>query len=192
MTHKNINEHIKVFQKLQEDLIPLSIGKALIKETLKNGGTIFVAGNGGSCATASHLTGEIIGKFMTTRRGYPSVDLTANNTVLTAIGNDFSFDEIFSRQLEAMASEKDLFIGFSTSGNSKNLLLGAQVAKDKFMRTLMITGETGGQLAIDFTDANFIKVPSNNTPTIQVLHDFIMHELAHAVDEFHTKTQNEA
>ena len=186
MIHKNIETHIEALKSLQEDLIPLSIGKSLIKETLKQEKTIYVAGNGGSCATASHLVGEIVGKFMTTRRGYPSVDLTANNTVLTAIGNDFGYKEVFSRQLEAMGNENDLFIGFSTSGNSENLIEGIRTAKNLGMKILMITGKTGGAMSY-LEGITFIKVDSESTPVIQVVHDLIMHELASAVDEFHTK-----
>jgi len=186
MMNKNIEEHIKALESLQHDLIPLSVGKSLIKETLKSENTIYVAGNGGSCATASHLVGEIVGKFMTTRRGYPSVDLTANNTVITAIGNDFGFKEIFSRQLEAMGESGDLFIGFTTSGNSENIIEAIKVAKKKGMRTIIITGSTGGTM--QYLDGiNFIKVASDSTPVIQVVHDLIMHELAYAVDEFDAK-----
>jgi D-sedoheptulose 7-phosphate isomerase len=179
---QDIIQHIKAFEALKNNT-KLEEYKLQVKETLRNGGTIFVAGNGGSSTNSSHLVGEIVGKFMIDRKGYPAVDLSANSSVITAVGNDFSYDEIFSRQLDAMAKEGDLFITFTTSGNSKNLLNALEVCKNKNIKNISILGKDGGEINKKGYDS--LIVDSNSTPVIQVIHTFILHQLAYAVDDLY-------
>ena len=179
---EDIIQHVKAFEALRNNP-KLEEFKLKVKETLRNGGTIYAAGNGGSSTDSAHLVGEIVGKFMIDRKGYPAVDLSANNSVITAVGNDFSYEEIFSRQIDAMAKEGDLFISFSTSGNSKNIIKALEVCKNKNIRNISILGKDGGE--IYKKGYNSLIVDSNLTPVIQVIHTFILHQLAYAVDELY-------
>lgn len=156
------------------------IAEAMIK-TYRNGGKIIFFGNGGSAADAQHLVAELVGKFQMNRVPLQAISLATNISILTAIGNDLSFDEIFSRQVEAIANPTDLVIGISTSGNSKNVINGILVAKRKGAKTIGLTGEKGGKLA-DIADL-VLKVPSNSTPRIQEVHITIGHILCYLVEK---------
>lgn len=181
--NEDIFTHMKVLEKISTDeyLKVINDIKNIMIDTIKAKKRFYVCGNGGSCATSAHLVGEIVGKFMTKRDGYPAVDLCSNNTVITAIGNDFGYNEIFSRQLKALAQEKDTLIAFSTSGNSENILQAIKTAEEIGVNVIILSGNDGGKMK--HIKNNFI-VPSNSTPIIQVVHDILMHQLAGVVDEF--------
>ena len=118
----------------------------MLIELFNSGGKLLVMGNGGSAADAQHFAAEIVGRFKIERRALPAVALTTDTSLLTAIGNDYGFDSIFSRQVEALADEKDLVIGISTSGNSANILKALQIARLKGCQTVGLLGRSGGSI----------------------------------------------
>jgi D-sedoheptulose 7-phosphate isomerase len=151
-----------------------------VGERLNSGRTLFIAGNGGSAAEAQHFAAELVGRYKRERRGYPAVALTTDTSVLTAISNDYDFEKIFSRQLEALARADDVFLGLSTSGNSKNILKAVEVARTRKLFVINLLGRDGGQLH-GLGDIDII-VPSNDTARIQELHLCILHDLCERLD----------
>lgn len=158
-----------------ESDVALFWSAALVKllSTLRKGGTIYIAGNGGSAADAQHFAAELVGRFVKERRGYPAVALTTDTSALTAIGNDYGFDKIFSRQLEALADANDCFVGITTSGNSTNILEALQYARLHQIPTIVLTGRDGGA-AKDLCDIPLV-VPSHVTSHIQEVHLMMYH-----------------
>lgn len=118
--------------------------KDIIVNSIKNEGKILIAGNGGSAADAQHFAAEIVGRFMLERKGYPAIALTTDTSILTAVGNDYGYDTIFSRQVEALGKKNDVFIGISTSGNSKNIIEAIKKAKEKGLVVIGLAGKDGG------------------------------------------------
>lgn len=148
---------------------------------LKAGKPLLICGNGGSAADAIHIAGELVGRFLKERRGYNVIALPANAGVLTAWGNDYGFDTVYSRQVEAHGAEGAVLLAISTSGNSNNILLAAEQAKAMGMSVISLTGETGGKLAA-VTDI-LLNVPSSFTPLIQQGHLCLYHYFCEAVEE---------
>ncbi|OHD55431.1 MAG: phosphoheptose isomerase [Spirochaetes bacterium GWF1_51_8] len=142
-------------------------------ECYRNGGRVFFAGNGGSAADAQHLAGELVSKFFIEREGIPSEALNCNTSILTAIGNDYSYDRIFARQLEANGKKGDLFVGLSTSGNSKNIIAALESCRKIGIGSIGMTGGGGGNMA-GMCDV-LIDVPSKVTPRVQETHITIGH-----------------
>ena len=179
-----LEESIRVKEDLREQASEIEkikrVSKAIIK-ALKNGKKVVLFGNGGSAADAQHIACELAGKFKLERRGLPAVALTTNTSTLTAIGNDYGYDKIFSRQVEGMVGRGDVVIGISTSGNSVNVINGIEAAKERRAFTVGLTGATGGKLGkiVDIC----IKVPSNDTPRIQEAHITIGHIICQLVEE---------
>jgi D-sedoheptulose 7-phosphate isomerase len=151
-----------------------------IVAALKAGRKVLTAGNGGSASDALHMSEELIGRYRTNRVALPAIALPADATALTCIGNDFGFDHIFSRQVEALGEKGDILVVFSTSGNSENLLTAAAAAKQKGVKILALTGKSGGKLAA-VCDIAWI-VPSQNTARIQELHTWAMHSILECVE----------
>ena len=147
---------------------------------LRAGRKIFTAGNGGSAADALHMAEELVGRYRTNRAPLPALALVADATALTCIGNDFGFDHIFSRQVQALGQEGDLLVLFSTSGNSQNLIEAAAAARAKGVKILSLSGKSGGKLA-PVSDLSWI-VPSQNTARIQELHTWAMHCILECVE----------
>jgi len=163
-----------------------AIAAAMI-ETLKSGGKIVAFGNGGSAADAQHIVAELVGQFGKTRRGLAAIALTVNTSVLTAIGNDFDFEEIFARQVEALVKPEDLVLAISTGGYaegsgrfSKNVVRGVEEAKKIGAKTVGFLGKTGGLLA-KMVDLPLV-IPSHNTQRIQEAHITVGHILCSLVD----------
>jgi D-sedoheptulose 7-phosphate isomerase len=146
---------------------------ALIVDRLKSGKTIFACGNGGSATDSMHLCEELVGRYRDNRRPLPAVSLNTDSSVLTCIGNDYGFDAIFSRQIEALGKEEDILVGFSTSGNSENIALAFEKARAKGVTTILLSGKDGGKIKA-IADYSII-IPSDNTARIQELHTFILH-----------------
>jgi D-sedoheptulose 7-phosphate isomerase len=146
-----------------------------MRDCLKNGGKILVMGNGGSAADSQHIAAEIVGRYKRDRRGLPAIALTTDTSILTSVGNDFGFDYIFSRQVEALCNPADVVIGISTSGNSANVIKAIETAKQIGATTVALTGGTGGKLAA-MCDFSLI-MPSSDTPRIQEAHIFVGHSL---------------
>lgn len=118
----------------------------LIIEQMKKGNKILIAGNGGSAADSQHFAAEIVGRFALERKGYPAIALTTDTSILTAIGNDYGYDTIFSRQVEGLGNAGDVFIGISTSGNSKNIIEAIKTAKENGLKVVGLTGKDGGKM----------------------------------------------
>jgi len=154
----------------------------LIVEAFHEGNKVMLFGNGGSAADAQHIAAELVGRFERERRGLPALALTTDTSILTAIGNDFHFDQVFSRQIEALARPGDLVIGLSTSGNSPNVLEAVRVAKERGIKTIALAGKDGGKLSRQADIA--IVVPSQNTARIQEVHITVGHIICAAVDTF--------
>jgi D-sedoheptulose 7-phosphate isomerase len=162
-------------QFLQENLPQLIVIIKLIADAFENGNKILLFGNGGSAAEAQHLAAEFVNRFLMERPPLPAIALSTDSSVLTSIGNDYSFSEVFSKQIAALGKEGDIAIGISTSGNSANVIRAIEVAKEMGIETVALTGNDGGDLA---KVANYsLIVPSNSTPCIQEVHMAVGHIL---------------
>ncbi|UTJ07350.1 D-sedoheptulose 7-phosphate isomerase [Arcobacter roscoffensis] len=153
----------------------------LILDTLKNGNKILICGNGGSAADAQHIASELTGRYKTNRKALPCIALTTDTSALTSIGNDYGYEKVFARQVEALVNEGDLFIGISTSGNSQNIITALKTAKDLGCNTLGLSGNDGGEMD-ELCDLNLI-VPSSNTPRIQEMHILFGHIFCQLIDD---------
>ncbi len=152
-----------------------------IAEAFKNGHRLYLCGNGGSAADAQHLAAEFTGRFYSDREPLPAEALHVNTSFLTAVANDYSYDQIYERAIKAHGRKGDVLIGLSTSGNSKNILLAQAEAKTRGMVVISFTGESGGQMK-DSCDYLF-NVPSKDTPRIQESHILIGHIICQLVEE---------
>ncbi len=151
-----------------------------ITTTLKNGGKLLFFGNGGSAADSQHIAAEFIGRFQKERKSLAAIALTTDSSILTALGNDYSFDIVFARQIEGLGQKGDIAFGISTSGNSKNVVEAVKKAKSMGLTTITLTGCSGGQLA-QISDICVI-VPSNVTARIQESHICIYHSICELVE----------
>jgi D-sedoheptulose 7-phosphate isomerase len=152
-----------------------------IVNSLGLGGKVFFFGNGGSAADAQHLAAEFTGRFLKERRALPALALSVNSSSLTAIGNDYGFDLVFARQLEALGKEGDVAVGLSTSGNSPNVIRALEAAKSKSIFSVALTGKSGGKLK-NTADCT-ICIPSEETPRIQECHILTGHLICEMVEE---------
>jgi D-sedoheptulose 7-phosphate isomerase len=150
-------------------------------DVYKTGNKTLIAGNGGSAADAQHIAGEFVSRFYFDRPGLASIALTTDTSIITAIGNDYGYEKLFSRQLQANGVKGDMFIGISTSGNSANVIEALKECKEKGIITVGLTGEKGGKMAemCDYC----IKIPSNETPRVQESHILIGHIICAVVEE---------
>ena len=184
MIIRAIGDSIRVKQKILEDegLVNLlhEVAAACIA-AYRRGNRILLAGNGGSAADAQHIAAEFVGRYAFDRPGLPSIAFTTDTSMLTAIANDYGFDQIFRRQLEANGSKGDVFIGISTSGNSPNVLAALQRARELGIITVALTGQGGGEMQ---SHSDYcIQVPSMNTPRIQESHIMLGHIICELVEE---------
>ena len=180
---KLIEASIATKQSLLESadiLMTLAKVSEILVSALRQGNKVLLFGNGGSAADAQHIAAELVGRFAFDRPALPALALSVNSSCVTAIGNDYGFEKVFSRQLEALARSGDVAIGISTSGNSPNVLWGMSTAKKIGLHTIALTGSTGGKLkaAVD----HCICVPSNQTPRIQECHILIGHIVSELVE----------
>ena len=177
MDHNRIRKDLSELQDLLKNFVTSlddinAIGEVIYK-ALSTGGKLFACGNGGSATDAMHLCEELVGRYKDNRKALPAICLNADVGALTCIGNDFGYESIFSRQLEALGSSGDILVGFSTSGNSKNIHKVFELAKDLNIKTILVGGKDGGSCA---KIANYqIIVPSKSTARIQEVHTFILH-----------------
>ena len=174
-----IKESISVKEKLPIQDIQKLVETVIY--TYKKGGKILVCGNGGSAADAQHMSGEFLNRFKIERNPWPCIALTTDTSTITAIGNDYSFDDIFSKQVEAFGNEGDILIGISTSGKSKNVIKAVEMAKKKKMVCIGFLGNDGGPLG-KLCDIPII-VNSKDTPRIQESHTLIMHIMCELVEK---------
>ncbi|MDD4900440.1 MAG: D-sedoheptulose 7-phosphate isomerase [Candidatus Omnitrophica bacterium] len=150
-------------------------------ESLKKGGKIILFGNGGSAADAQHIAAEFIGRFKKDRSALAAISLTTNTSVLTSLANDYGYDVVFAKQIEALGQKNDVAVGISTSGKAKNVILGMKQAKKMGIKTVAFTGSDGGDL-IKYADVSFI-VPSTVTARIQEMHITIGHVICELVEQ---------
>ena len=180
--YDEFNDHQDVLKKTIEQLENyIEEASELIVSTLKAGNKILLFGNGGSAGDAQHIAAELTGRYKTERQGLAAIALTTDTSAITAIGNDYGFDRIFDRQVEAIGKEGDLLIGISTSGNSRNVLRALEFGKDNGMNTLGLSGKGGGDMK-NLCDINII-IPSDDTARIQEMHITIGHILCGIVDQ---------
>lgn len=180
-----LNEHTAVINALVDHNLSDIEGLCeAVVSTLKQGGKIVFMGNGGSAADSQHLAAEFVGRFVKERIALPSIALTTDTSILTAIGNDYGYDQVFERQVAALCVPGDLVIGISTSGNSKNVIKAIETAKDKNIKTAGLLGGDGGRLKgiVEIP----IVVPSRVTARIQEAHILIGHILCEYTDEHFT------
>jgi len=178
-----IKEHNSMMELLEKDCIPgiARFADSLI-DTLKKGGKLIAFGNGGSAADAQHFACELVGTFLNReRKGLAAIALTTNSSSLTSISNDSSYDNVFKRQLEALAKPGDICLGISTSGNAENVYRALLYAKEQNIFSVALSGKNGGKIK-DIADL-CILVPSESTPRIQEAHVFIIHAICAFVDE---------
>lgn len=179
---QELQEHIQIAQKSLEELQSLIFEVSnLLVEALRNGRRILICGNGGSAADAQHFSAELTGRYKVERRGLPAIALSTDTSALTAIGNDYGFDFVFSRQVEALANEGDIIFGISTSGNSSNVINALKMGKELGCQCVGLSGNGGGKMN-EVCDMHLV-IPSCNTPRIQEMHIVIIHLLCQAIDE---------
>ena len=182
---ERFTDHLDVFGKTMEQMDVIQLMAERCKEALKSGNKVLFRGNGGSAADAQHLPAELIGRFQKERRSLASVALTTDTSILTAVANDYGYDEVFARQVEGLGRSGDVLIGISTSGNSANVVKAALKARDTGMHTIAFTGEGGGKLK-DICDITFA-VPSKVTARIQEMHIMVGHIICELVEEEYDK-----
>ena len=152
----------------------------MMADALGAGKKILLAGNGGSAADAQHFAGEIVGRFTMERRSLPALSLCTDPSVVTCIGNDYGYDAVFSRQVEGLGNEGDIFVGISTSGNSANIIKAVAAAKGKGMKSVGLLGRNGGKIR-GLCDIALV-VPTDSTPRIQEVHTFTVHLLCEYIE----------
>ena len=175
-------ESLSVKEAFMKDSLPqLAKVVDMIVSCYRQGGKILIFGNGGSSSDACHIAGELVSRFYKDRKGLPAIALGTNMATLTSISNDYSYEDIFSREVEAHGQKGDIAIGISTSGNSKNVLKAMEKARQMGLKTIALTGGTGGKLK-DNADLSIV-VPSKMTPRIQETHITLGHAVCELVEE---------
>ena len=179
---RELEESARIKRTIAKNL-PDAIEKAarMVIDAYKSGKKVFLIGNGGSAADAQHIAAELAGRFRLERKGLPAIALTVNTSTLTALANDYGYDTVFSRQLEALAQSKDILIAITTSGTSANVLKAIETARAMGVTVIALTGENGDKLK-SMTDLT-IMVPSDNTARIQEAHITIGHIICHLVEK---------
>lgn len=178
---KPISELIDVLNRAKQLEPVIDETARVLVDCFKSGGKLFSCGNGGSAADALHLAEELVGRYRLNRRALPALCLNADVTALTCIGNDYGYDQVFARQLSAFARPGDILVGFSTSGNSPNVLAAFAVAKTLKVTTILLGGKDGGR-AKGLCDHEIL-IPSGNTARIQEVHTLVLHSWLDSVDQ---------
>jgi D-sedoheptulose 7-phosphate isomerase len=174
-------EHLKTSQATFESIgHSVEVAAKLCIDCLKNGNKILLFGNGGSAADAQHIAAELVGRYKTERKGLAAIALTTDTSALTAIGNDYGYDRVFDRQVEALANTGDVAIGISTGGSSANVTIALKLAKDLYCKTIGFSGRGGGEMN-ELCDINIV-VPAQDTARIQEMHIVIGHTICHLID----------
>ena len=174
-------EHIKVANSLLSLTDELASAAQLCIDSIKSGGKILLLGNGGSAADAQHIAAELIGRYKTDRKSIPAIALSTDTSVITAIANDYGYDNVFKRQIEGIANKGDVVIGISTSGNSVNVINALNLALELNCKTIGLTGEVKGVMN-DICNIN-LAVQSRDTPRIQEMHIIIGHTICHLIEQ---------
>jgi len=180
MWSTTLSEHLAVIQSLEALEEIIETAGSLLSKALIDGHRILVCGNGGSAADAQHFAAELVGRFEAERKGLPAIALTTDTSILTAIGNDYGYERVFSRQVDALGKPGDVLIGISTSGNSRNVMEAVASARDTGMHTIGLLGATGGLLA-KAVDTPIV-VTAKRTARIQEAHILILHYWARCIE----------
>jgi len=175
-----LNLHNEVFSKMERLSFSIESIAKLAIDSIKSNGKIIIFGNGGSAADAQHIAAELVGRYKVSRKGLPAIALTTDTSALTAISNDFGYENVFKRQLEALLNNNDLVMGISTSGNSHNVINALEYAKSMHNTVVGFSGAQGGKMN-DICDINLV-IPSNDTPRIQEMHILIGHIICQLID----------
>ena len=190
MTAKNVvREHfedsIATKQRALETLLPaVSDGAALVAQALQAGGKVLSCGNGGSAADAQHFSAELLNRFETERRPLPAIALTTDSSTLTSISNDYSYTEIFAKQVTALGADGDVLLAISTSGNSANVSAAIAAAHERGMGVLALTGRDGGDIAAQLQPGDVeVRVPDERTARIQEVHLLVIHCVCAVIDK---------
>ena len=178
---QSLNELNKLLEKMKNLYTDIEKAASKISYAIAGGKKLMICGNGGSAADSQHMAAEFVNRFLRERKPLPAIALSVDTSNLTSIANDYSFDEVFSKQLEALGNEGDVLIGISTSGNSKNIVRAFESAKKKGIFTIGILGKDGGKIG-QISDLNLI-VDSNSTPRIQEMQIFIIHTICQMVED---------
>jgi D-sedoheptulose 7-phosphate isomerase len=178
---QELNSHLSAAKQLSKLSNEIKASAKLCIDCINNGGKILIFGNGGSAADAQHFAAELVGRFKNIRKGLPAIALTTDSSTITSIGNDFGFNYVFQRQIEALANKGDVVIGISTSGQSKNVNSALKLASNLYCETIGLSGEDAGEM-IKICNLT-IAVPSFDTPRIQELHIIVIHIICHLIDQ---------
>ena len=179
---QRLADHLNVLQKLMNSDLPkkLEASAKYVEKALADGHKVLFCGNGGSAADSQHLAAEFVGRFQKERKGLPAIALTVDTSILTAVANDYGYDTVFARQVQALGEPGDVRVGISTSGNSKNVLLAVEEAKAKGITCIGITAEGGGKMAAACDIC--LAVPAKVTARAQEMHILMGHILCELVD----------
>lgn len=170
---QRLENHFKVVQDMRKIMPEVASAGLRVRTALEKGRKILICGNGGSAADSQHMAAEFVGRFVKERQSLPALALTVDTSLLTAVGNDYGFDCVFSRQVEGLGQEGDVLIAISTSGNSANVVKAVKTAKEKGIYVIALTGENSGILAKESDLC--LAVPSQVTARIQEMHIMIIH-----------------
>lgn len=176
-----IAAHLEAIEAVRDAEPQITEAVAAIASCIRDGGTVLFCGNGGSAADAQHLAAELVGRFARERNAWPAQALHANTSVLTAVGNDYGFDRVFARQVEAFGRPHDVLVALSTSGSSPNVVEAISVARDRGMTVVGLTGGTGG--VVGEMSSVHINIPFDSTARVQEAHILIGHVICGLVEE---------
>ena len=183
-----LKEHLKTIQALEQTIPQLQRISEKISRSILDGHKVLWCGNGGSAADSQHMAAELVGRFLKERRALPSIALTTNTSVLTAIGNDYGYDRVFERQIEAICAAGDVVIGISTSGNSKNVCRAFEAARRIGAFTVAFGGQNGGAMAEIAEET--VRIPSTATPRIQEGHTLCFHMICDYIEQYICEAQS--
>jgi len=171
---------IKLHDRVRTNLGPALVAAQAMSDALKAGRKLLVFGNGGSASDAQHMSAELVGRFQRERAALPAIALTADTSILTSVANDYSFKQVFARQVEALGRPGDVAFGISTSGESPNVVAGLQTAKSQGLKTIALTGRDGGSVgrAADI----HVNVPDENTARVQEVHRTLLHVMCEMIE----------
>ena len=181
LIENEIAAHLKVAETMSSLTNTIEIAAQLCIDTLQDGGKLLIFGNGGSAADAQHIAAELVGRYKIERKGMPAIALTTDTSAITSISNDFGYEHIFKRQVEALANKGDVLIGISTSGTSSNVIHGLKMATQIGCSSIGFSGSDSGEMN-QICDVS-IEVPSEDTPRIQEMHIVIGHIICHLIEQ---------
>ncbi len=181
IVHQEINEHIEIASSIFSQSREIVTCANICIDCLESGGKILLFGNGGSASDAQHIAAELVGRYKTERIGLSAIALTTDTSIITSIGNDFGYDKIFSRQVEAIANSGDTFIGISTSGKSTNVINALKLARKLNCNAIGMSGRDGGEMN-EICNINLV-IKSDDTARIQEMHILIGHIICNLIDQ---------